>query len=285
MESSSTFSTFNLNIESHIAHLEFNRPQKLNSMITDFWREFPQAIAELAQHDDLRALVISAQGPHFCAGMDLEVFQNPDNFPSGKDRARASHAMRRFVGQLQQVFTDLEQLRIPVLSAIQGGCIGGALDLVAATDMRYCTQDSFFTIKEVELGITADLGSLQRLPSILPQGIVRELAFTGRNFSAQEALQFGLVNQVFDDQEAMIAGVMKIAQQIAAHSPLAVTGTKEMLNYSRDHSVDESLKYMATWQAGMLSLEETMTILQAKAKREQPQFVPLRKQTGLFSKE
>lgn len=277
-----SYTTFTLSVENHVAHLQFNRPKKLNSMVVSFWREFPKAIAVLARQDDIRALVISAQGPHFCAGMDLEVFQSADNFPSGDNPARVGLAMRRFVEQLQQVFTDLEQLRFPVLSAIQGGCIGGALDLVAATDMRYCSQDAFFTIKEVELGITADLGSLQRLPSILPQGIVRELAFTGRNFSADEALQHGLVNRIFETQEAMINGVLEIANQIAAHSPLAVTGTKEMLNYSRDHGVDESLKTMATWQAGMLCLNETKSILYAKSKREKPHFSGLHTQTELF---
>jgi len=150
--------------------------------------------------------------------------------------------------------------------------------------MRYCTEDAFFTIKEVELGITADLGTLQRLPSILPQGIVRELAYTGRNFSAAEADKFGLVNQVFATHEAMLDGVLQIASQIAAHSPLAVTGSKEMLNYSRDHGVDDSLKYMATWQAGMLCLEETMTILQAKKQRKTAELKPLRKVTGLFER-
>lgn len=284
MESKLKFNTFDVTVDNRVAHIQFNRPQKLNSMTIDFWREFPAAIADLAGLDDLRVLVISAQGPHFCSGMDLEVFQDEKNFPSGKDKARVSEAMRRFVLQLQQVFTDLEQLRVPVLTAIQGGCIGGALDLVAAADMRYCTQDAFFTIKEVELGITADLGTLQRLPSILPQGIVRELAYTGRNFSADEAVKFGLVNQVFETQEAMLDGVLQIASQIAAHSPLAVTGSKEMLNYSRDHSVAESLKYMATWQAGMLCLGETMTILQAKAERKMPEFAPLRTKTDLFGK-
>jgi len=283
MNIGSSYNTFTLTVDNRVAHLQFNRPEKLNSMNLDFWREFPAAISALAMSDDLRVLVISAQGPHFCAGMDLDVFQTPGAFPMGKDKARVSEAMRRFIMQLQQVFTDIEQLRVPVLTAIQGGCIGGALDLIAASDMRYCTEDAFFTIKEVELGITADLGTLQRLPSILPQGIVRELAYTGRNFSAAEADKFGLVNQVFATQETMLEAVLKIAGEIAAHSPVAVTGSKEMLNYSRDHGVDDSLKYMATWQAGMLCLEETMTILQAKQQRQTPELKPLRKVTALFS--
>lgn len=278
------FTTLDLSVINHVAHLQLCRPAKLNSMTTDFWREFPLVIAELAELHDLRVLVISAQGPHFCAGMDLDVFQNPNNFPSGQHAGRANHGMRRFVKQLQQVFTDLEALRVPVISAVQGGCIGGALDMIAATDMRYCTADAFFTIKEVQLGITADLGSLQRLPSILPQGIVRELAFTGRNFSAQEALQFGLVNRVYPDHAALIEGVMKMAKEMASLSPLAMTGTKEMLNYSRDHSVADSLEYMATWQAGMLSLDETMNIMQSQMKKVQPEFAALHDQTPLFLK-
>ena len=282
MDSTAHFSTFDLTVANHVAHLQFNRPQKLNSMSVDFWREFPRAIAELACSADLRVLVISAQGPHFCSGLDLDVFQDPNNFPHGKDKSRVALAMRRFVMQLQQVISDLEQLRMPVLTAVQGACIGGGLDLIAAADMRYCSADAFFTIKEVELGITADLGSLQRLPTILSQGIVRELAYTGRNFSAVEALQHGLVNQVFDNHEALVDGVLQIASQIAAHSPLAVTGSKEMLNFSRDHGVDESLKYMATWQCGMLNLAETAAILAAKVERQQPEFPPLHQQTELF---
>ncbi len=282
MNQQQEFNSFELRISNHVAQLQFIRPTKLNSMNLDFWHEFPVAITQLANCDDVRALVISAQGPHFCSGMDLEVFQGPGNFPSGDDIVRVSEASRRFVAQLQQVFTDLEQLRFPVLSAIQGGCIGGALDLVAATDMRYCTKDAFFSIKETELGITADLGSLQRLPNLLPQGIVRELAYTARNFTADEALQHGLVNQVFETQEAMLDGVLKIASQIAVNSPLAVMGSKEMLNYSRDHSVTESLNYMATWQGGMLRMDETMRVFQAKAQKRAPIFEPLQPLKPLF---
>lgn len=283
MDTTSNYNTFNLTLSNSIAHLQFNRPEKLNSMNSDFWREFPAAISALSMSDDIRVLVISAKGPHFCAGMDLEVFQSTNGLAVNKNKARFNENMRRFVMQLQQVFTDLEQLRVPVLTAIQGACIGGALDLIAASDIRYCTKDAYFTIKEVELGITADLGTLQRLPSIIPQGILRELAYTGRNFSAVEADKFGLVNQVFETQETMLDSVLKIARKIAELSPLAITGCKEMLNYSRDHDVDDSLKYMATWQSGMLCLEDTMTIIKAKKQQEKAILDPLSKITPLFS--
>lgn len=216
--------------------------------------------------------------------MDLGVFSDSSTMPQSKDPSRMAEGLRRLVLQLQATLSSLEEIRLPVLTAIQGGCIGGALDLVCAADSRYCTADAYFTIKETELGMTADVGTLQRLPKLIPAGIVKELAFTGRKFTAQEAQQFGLVNRVYDDQESMLAGVMEIAAQIAANSPLAVTGCKEMLNYSRDHSVEDSLKYMATWQAGMFRPNDMMKTFQAKAMKTQPEYDDLLPVKGLFEK-
>lgn len=184
--------------------------------------------------------------------------------------------------QLQDTLSSLENIRLPVLAAIQGGCIGGALDLVCAADSRYCTEDAYFTIKETELGMTADVGTLQRLPKLMPEGVVRELAYTGRKFSAQEAKELGFVNALYADHDALVAGVMEIAAQIAANSPLAVTGCKEMLNYSRDHTVADSLKYMATWQAGMFRPTDMMKTFQAKAQKQTPGYDDLFPVTGLF---
>ena len=172
---------------------------------------------------------------------------------------------------------------MPVLSAIHGGCIGGAVDMICATDSRYCTEDAFFTIKETQLGMTADLGTLQRFPKLVPEGIARELAYTGRKFSAAEAKAMGFVNQVFENQEAMLDGVMAIAKQIAAQSPMAVTGCKEMLNYSRDHSVEDSLKYMATWQAGMFRPNDMMKSFAASAQKTTADFDPIFPIKPLFS--
>jgi enoyl-CoA hydratase len=195
-----------------------------------------------------------------------------------------AEGLRRLVLQLQATLSSLEEIRLPVLTAIQGGCIGGALDLVCAADIRYCTADAYFTIKETELGMTADVGTLQRLPKLIPAGIVKELAFTGRKFSAVEAQQFGLVNRVYDNQDNMLVGVMEIATQIAVNSPLAVTGCKEMLNYSRDHTVEDSLKYMATWQAGMFRPNDMMKTFQAKAMKTQAQYDDLLPIKGLFER-
>lgn len=277
-----TYKSFTVTLAEHIAHVQLSRPEALNSMNADFWVELPQCMRDIEASGEARVIVISSTGKHFSAGMDLGVFTNPKSVPMGGDPGRMAENLRRVVMQLQATLSSLEEVRLPVLAAIHGGCIGGALDMVCAADCRYATADAYFTIKETELGMTADVGTLQRLPKLIPQGVVRELAFTGRNFSAQEALALGLVNQVFESQEAMLDGVMAIAAQIAKHSPLAVTGCKEMLNYSRDHSVADSLKYMATWQSGMFRPHDMMKTFQAKATKSQAQFDNLFPVKGLF---
>ncbi len=266
------YASLAISIENHIAHVQFNRPEQLNSMNLEFWQEFAPAIRELDQSGEVRVIVLSSQGKHFSAGMDLSIFANPNSARLHGDPGRSAENLRRLVLQLQQVFSVLEDVRVPVLAAIQGGCIGGALDLVAAADCRYCTQDAYFCIKETDLGMTADLGSLQRLPTILPQGIVREMAYTGAKMGADKALQHGLVNQVFNDHQSMLEQVMAIATQIAARSPLAITGCKTMLNYSRDHGVKESLDYMATWQAGMFRQEDMLKVMRAQTSQSDPTF-------------
>lgn len=278
------YKSFNVSLDNKIAHVQFSRPEAMNSMDKAFWVELPLCMRDIENNTDARVIVISSTGKHFSAGMDLGVFSDGSTMPPSKDPARMAEGLRRLVLQLQATLSSLEEIRLPVLTAIQGGCIGGALDLVCAADSRYCTADAYFTIKETELGMTADVGTLQRLPKLIPAGIVKELAFTGRKFSADEAQQFGLVNKVYADQESMLVGVMEIAAQIAANSPLAVTGCKEMLNYSRDHSVEDSLKYMATWQAGMFRPNDMMKTFQAKAMKTQPEYDDLLPIKGLFEK-
>lgn len=273
---------FLLTIQQQIGHLVFNRPEALNAMDKPFWRDLPQFVGSVAASGEARVLVISSTGKHFCAGMDLGVFTDPNSIPTQGDPSRMAENLRRIVLQLQDSISSLENARIPVLCAIQGGCIGGAVDLACAADSRYCTQDAFFSIKETQVGMTADLGTLQRMPKLLPEGIVRELAYTGRRFSAAEALQFGLVNQVFDDQQQMLDHVMKIAQQIAANSPLAVSGSKQMLNYARDHGIADSLNYMATWQAAMFRPEDIQRSMQAQATQVAAEYPALWPQKPLF---
>ena len=268
------YSTLEVKQEGHIAHVVLNRPEVMNSMIPEFWTELPAAIREIDDEGKTRVIVISSTGKHFSAGMDLSVFLNMKEDFKG-DPSRRAERMRRMVMLLQDSFTAIEQARMPVIGAVQGGAIGGAVDLLSACDMRYCTQDAFFTIKETQLGMTADVGTLQRLPKLIPIGIVKELAYTGRNFGAAEAQQLGFVNQVFDDQTAMLDAVMKIAQQIAMNSPLAVSGTKTMINYAVEHTVAESLTYMATWQAGMFQMEDVFKAMEAQKTKTLPEYPPL----------
>lgn len=254
-----SYTTFDLSIENHIAHIQLNRPEALNSMIPAFWNELPEVMAKLDREASARVIVISSTGKHFSAGMDLAVFSPESGSLAGKgELGRKQESMRHLVSYLQNTFSSMEKSRIPVLVAIQGGAIGGAVDMVTAADCRYITEDGFFTVYETKIGMTADVGTLQRLPKLIPEGLARELAYTGRRMYADEALACGLVNKVYKDQQEMLEGVMAIAKEIAANSPLAVAGCKEMINYTRDHSTEESLRYMAVWQTGMFQPQTDM---------------------------
>lgn len=266
--------TFKVSIDNHIAHLQLNRPDQLNSMNADFWEELPRVVKAIDHASAARVIVLSSTGKHFTAGMDLEVFaQLGQRFEL--EQARCAEALRRWILQLQNVLSVLEQCRMPVLTAIQGGCIGGGIDMITAADCRYCTADSFFVIKETELGVLADLGTLQRLPKLIPEGLVRELAYTSRKMLADEALSSGLVNAVYPDQESLLAAVMEVAKSIAAHSPLIVAGTKEMLTYGRNHGVDEGLNYTATWQGGMFRVTDLAEAMNAAQERRDGDYAEL----------
>lgn len=274
-----SYQTLTVSLSDKIAHIVLNRPAELNTMNEAFWHELPKVIREIDAQAAARVIVISSTGKHFTAGMDLSVFMNPKNIPVQGDPARAGENLRRLVLQLQDAFNALENARMPVLVAIQGGCIGGGVDMVSAADCRYCTADAFFCIKETDLGMTADVGTLQRLPHLIPQGMIRELAYTAGKLSAQRAKEIGLVNEVFADQAALLEGVMAIAREIVKRSPMAVTGCKEMINYARDHSVPDSLKYMATWQSGMFRPEDMMKAMAATSQKtvaDFPEIYPIK---------
>jgi len=270
----SALETLSVSIENHIAHIQLSRPETLNSMLPAFWRELPAVVRKIDAQSQARVIVISSQGKHFSAGMDLSVFTNMAKDFQGEPARRAERT-RRLVLELQDSFNALEEVRMPVLVAVQGGVIGGAVDMICAADSRYCTQDAYFTIKEIELGMTADVGTLQRLPHLMPQGLIRELAYTGRNMPSSEAKECGFINQVFADQQTMLEGVMKIAAKIATHSPMAVAGCKEMINYTRDHNVSDSLTYMATWQSGMFQMPDIQEAMTAGQQKRMPVYAEL----------
>ncbi len=273
------YKCFDVSIEKGIATVTLNRGEKLNTMIPAFWSELPKVIGDINASGEARVVILASTGKHFSAGMDLSVF----SMGSGESEAEVGRLranLRENALHLQDSFNCLEKARIPVLAAIQGGCIGGAVDMVTACDMRYASEDAFFCIQEINIGMTADVGTLQRLPKLIPEGVCRELAYTGRRMKADEAKSVGLVNEVFSDQDSLLDGVMEVAEEIASKSPLAIWGSKEMITYSRDHSTSDSLNYIATWQSGMFQPADMKEAFQAKAENRSSEFddlLPLNK--------
>jgi len=265
---------FDVEVTDGVATVTMKRPERLNTMIPEFWDELPALVRDLDARGDVRAVVIVSTGKHFSAGMDLAVFGGGAG-GSTKERGRTAANTRLNVLHLQETFSALEKARMPVLVAIQGGCIGGAVDMVTAADMRYATEDAFFCIQEINIGMTADVGTLQRLPKLIPEGVCRELAYTGRRMPAAEAKAVGLVNEVFPDHETMLEAVQLVAAEIASKSPLAIWGTKQMINYTRDHSTADSLDHIATWQAGMFVAVDMKESFESQAEGRDSDFEDL----------
>jgi enoyl-CoA hydratase len=254
-----------------VATVTLNRADKANAMDATMWQELEACFTWLDAEPSVRVVILAAQGKHFCSGIDLSLFAEVAQMEAG-DQARKAELLRRKILSLQANLTAIERCRKPVLAAIHSSCIGGGVDMISCCDMRYCSEQASFSIKEIDLAMTADVGTLQRLPRIIGDGMVRELAYTGRDVDAEEACQLGLVNRVYRDREQLLAEVTSIARQIAAKSPLAVRGTKEMLLYTRDHSVADGLNYIATWNAGMLSADDVMKAVAANMQGEQAHF-------------
>ena len=253
---------FDVTIENGVANISMNRPDQLNSMIRVFWKELPDIIKEIDKNSDARVIVLSGQGKHFSAGMDLSTFVPPKKSDKEVDPARQREVFYHEVLELQDAFTALEECRMPTIASIHGACVGGAIDMVAACDMRYCSENAFFKIAEVDIGIAADVGTLQRLPSLIPLASLRELAFTGRKFDSAEAKLLGLVNEVFTSEDILHEEVQKVAKNIASKSPLVTRVIKKQINYARDHSVRDALEFHATWNASLISgkdMQEAMT--------------------------
>ena len=269
------YECFEVSNSDGVAHLQLRRGDELNTMLPSFWEELPRIVEEIDRNASARVIVISSTGRHFSAGMDLSVFTGDNGLAAGggsDDKGRRASALWMLVQHLQDSFTALERARVPVLAAIQGGCIGGAVDMVCAADMRYCSADAFFCVQEINIGMTADVGTLQRLPKLIPEGVARELAYTGDRMPAERALEAGLVNRVFEDHETLVEGTLEVAARIAAHSPLAIWGTKEAINYARDHSVADSLHQIAGWQSGMFVGSDMAEEFAAKAEGRKPSF-------------
>jgi enoyl-CoA hydratase len=269
-----TYSCFDVDITGAVAHVRLSRPDELNTMTPDFWRELPKIVTGISDDASARVVVISSTGRHFSAGMDLSVF-TPDHFVADAEPGRRHARLRSNAKVLQWSFTALEKARIPVIAAVQGGVIGGAVDLVTACDLRYASADAFFCVQEINIGMTADVGTLQRLGKVIPEGVARELAYTGRRMPAQRAYEVGLVQEVYADHDSLVESALETAREIAAKSPLAIWGTKVAMNYARDHGVDDALDQIATWQSGMFQPADMMEAFAAKAEKRPAVFPDL----------
>jgi len=265
---------FSLNwIDGHIAHLVLNRPEAMNTMHPTFWRELDDILTQLHREGKARVLVISSTGKHFSAGMALETFAGAIQMDDQSPEGRA--AVFDLLTEMQATFSKIEALRCPVIFAIQGGCIGGAVDMVTCGCIRYATADAFFCIQEINIGMVADVGTLQRLPKLVPLAVVKELAYTGRRLSAAKALDYGLVNEVFDTPEALQAAALQCAKEIASKPPIAIWGTKQAVTYARDHSVEDSLRQMGWLQGAIWSNAHVRESIAALKDKRPGVFTPL----------
>ena len=274
------YTCFEVDVDDQVAHVRLSRPDALNTMTPEFWRELPEIVTGISDDASARVVVLSSTGRHFSAGMDLAVFGGGGSSSLGSaggdvEPGRRHARTRSHARALQWSFTALEKARVPVIAAVQGGVIGGAVDLVTACDLRYATEDAFFCVQEINIGMTADVGTLQRLGKVVPEGFAREMAFTGRRVPAQRAYEVGLVQEVYADHESLLEGVLDTAREIAAHSPLAVWGTKVAMNYARDHTIDDALEQIATWQAGMFQPADMAEAFTAKLEQRPPVFPEL----------
>jgi enoyl-CoA hydratase len=260
-------------VEGHVAHLTLNAPEKLNAMGPEYWDGMPAAIDAVNEDRDVRALVLSGAGRSFTAGLDLMAMMprlpiGTDGKPDGRRQAR----LHQLIRDMQRAITVVERCRVPVVAAVHGHCIGGGIDLITACDVRLCAADARFSVREVKLAMVADIGTLQRLPAIVGQGHARELALTGRDFDAAYAERIGLVNRVLPDREALMAEAQRVAEEIAGNPPLAVEGTKRVMNEATNAGVDRGLEYVATWNAAHLVTQDLGMAVAAFVSKEKPEY-------------
>lgn len=264
---------FEVSVDAKVAHIRLSRPERMNAMTLAFWRELPEIARELDARGDVRAAVISSTGKHFTAGMDLSVFTSGDSLGTGTVAAREK--FRDKLIELQQSFNALAEARLPVIAAIQGGCIGGGVDLACACCLRYATRDAYFVIQEINIGMMADVGTFNRMPKQLPEAVVRELGYTGDRLGAERAERLGFVNGLFDNHEALVEGALAVAKKIASKAPVAVAATKQMISYTRDHGVAESFGYLNALQPGIFSVEDIQRAVAAGKSGKPAEFADL----------
>ena len=264
---------FDVTLDGGVAHVRMNHPERHNSMVPAFWSELPRLVRGLDEAGGTRVMVLSSVGRHFSAGMDLAVFESAGTL--GTANVTAREQFRQQLKRLQASFSAIAEARFPVIAAIQGACIGGGVDLTTACCLRYCTREAYFCIQEINIGMMADVGTLNRMPRQIPEAVMRELAYTGDRLGAERAERLGFVNGLFDDHAALLAGVLAVAHKIAAKAPMAIAATKEMIDYARDHSVAESFAYLNALQPGVFDPQDIALAVAAQKNGQAAQFADL----------
>ena len=264
---------FDVTLDGGVAHVRMNHPERHNSMVPAFWSELPRLVRGLDEAGGTRVMVLSSVGRHFSAGMDLAVFESAGTL--GTANVTAREQFRQQLKRLQASFSAIAEARFPVIAAIQGACIGGGVDLTTACCLRYCTREAYFCIQEINIGMMADVGTLNRMPRQIPEAVMRELAYTGDRLGAERAERLGFVNGLFDDHAALLAGVLAVAHKIAAKAPMAIAATKEMIDFARDHSVAESFAYLNALQPGVFDPQDIALAVAAQKNGQAAQFADL----------
>jgi enoyl-CoA hydratase len=264
---------FDVTMDGAVAHVRMNHPERHNAMTPAFWAEIPTLFRQLDEAGGVRAAVLSSEGKHFTAGMDLAVFAGAGTL--GTANVHAREQFRQQLKTLQGSFSAIADVRFPVIAAIQGGCIGGGVDLATACCLRYCSREAWFCIHEINIGMMADVGTMNRMPKQIPEAVMRELAYTGDRLGAERAERLGFVNGLFDDHAATVAGALAVAHRIAARAPVAVAASKEMISYTRDHSVAESFTYLNALQPGVFDPEDIARALAAQKAGQPADFADL----------
>lgn len=266
----SNYECFDVSVTDGIAHLQLTRPKQANSLTQAFWSEFPEALEELSCTGQVKAMVITAQGKVFCGGLDLNMFSNAKEFHAVNPIQR--EAMQAGLEKMQYAVNALEKVRFPVIAAVQGVCIGAGLDLITACDFCLATENAEFRVEETNVGMMADLGVLQRLQRLIPAGVARYLALTGDTLTAAEAHRLGLLVKVYSSPEELLENAFAIAKHIASRPPIAITGIKRAMLYSRDHGVYESLEHTVLLQSAFLNGKDILTSVQARMSGQTAQF-------------
>lgn len=270
-----TSTVFSVERDGNVATLWLDSPERRNAMGPDFWRDLPVLVDELAADDEVRAIVLAAKGPCFTVGLDLKTMGGAIAGDGGGGGSSLAARSTRFLGEvkrLQDSVTSLERCPKPVIAAIHGYCLGGGIDLITAADIRLASADAIFSVRETKIAIVADVGTLQRLPRIIGKGHVAELAYTGKDITAERAAQIGLVNDVLPDQDALLKAAQAMAAEIAANSPLAVRGTKAVLKACENRSIEEGLDYVGVWNAAFLQSNDLIEAMTAFMEKRPPNY-------------